>query len=70
MTHGQEVVSSNPYTVYWMDVSDASYYIQTIKITKIKVAKWGTPNKIFFKCSEIQLPEKKLIYLIMISFVR
>jgi hypothetical protein len=28
-----------------MDVSDASYYIQTVKITKIKVAKWGTPKK-------------------------
>jgi hypothetical protein len=26
-----------------MDVSDASYYIQ--ENTKIKVAKWGTPNK-------------------------
>jgi hypothetical protein len=28
-----------------MDVSDGSYYIQTMKITKIKVAKWGTPKK-------------------------
>ena len=28
-THDQEVLSSNPGTVYWMDVSDASYYIQT-----------------------------------------
>jgi hypothetical protein len=27
-----------------MDVSDASYYINP-KITKIKVAKWGTPKK-------------------------
>jgi hypothetical protein len=27
-----------------MDVSDASYYI-TPKITKIKVAEWGTPKK-------------------------
>jgi hypothetical protein len=32
-----------------MDVSDASYYIQTMKITKIKVAKWGTPKKYFKK---------------------
>ncbi len=32
-----------------MDVRDASYYIQTMKITKIKVAKWGTPKKIFKK---------------------
>ncbi len=43
MAHDQEVVSSNPGTVYWMDVSDASYYIQ--ENTKIKVAKWGTPKK-------------------------
>jgi hypothetical protein len=27
MTHNQEVVGSNPCTKYWMDVSDASYYI-------------------------------------------
>jgi hypothetical protein len=39
-------LSSNPDTVYWMDVSD---YIQTMKITKIKVAKWGTPKKYFKK---------------------
>jgi hypothetical protein len=39
MAHDQEVVSSNPGTVYWMDVSDASYYIH--ENTKIKVAKWG-----------------------------
>ncbi len=38
-------LSSNPDTVYWMDVSDASYYIQTMKITKIKVAKCSTPKK-------------------------
>jgi hypothetical protein len=30
-------------SVYWMDVSDASYYI--IEKLKIKVAKWGTPKK-------------------------
>jgi hypothetical protein len=28
MAHDQEIVSSNPGTVYWMDVSDASYYIK------------------------------------------
>jgi hypothetical protein len=28
-----------------MDVSDASYYIKHTKITKIKVAEWGTPKK-------------------------
>jgi hypothetical protein len=33
-----------------MDVSDASYYINSYtKITKIKVAEWGTPIKIFKK---------------------
>jgi hypothetical protein len=25
--HDQEVVGSNPSSVYWMDVSDAGYYI-------------------------------------------
>jgi len=39
-------VGSNPGTVYWMDVSDAITYT---KITKIKVAEWGTPKKIFLK---------------------
>ncbi len=43
MAHDQEVVVSNPDTVYWMDVSVASYYI--IETRKIKVAKWGTPKK-------------------------
>ncbi len=41
----------NPGTVYWMVVSDASYY--NGKIMKIKVAKWDTPEKVFkkkFKC--------------------
>jgi len=29
MAHGQEVLGSNPGTVYWMGVSDdASYYIK------------------------------------------
>ncbi len=43
MAHDQEVVGSNPGTVYWMDVSDASCYIQ--ENTKIKVAEWGKPKK-------------------------
>jgi hypothetical protein len=44
MAHDQEVVGSNPGTVYWMDVSDdASYYIK--EKLKIKVAKWGIPKK-------------------------
>ncbi len=38
-----EVVGSNPGTVYWMDVSVASYYIK--EKLKIKVAKWDTPKK-------------------------
>jgi hypothetical protein len=38
-----------PFTIYWMDVNNASYYIQTMKIKKIKVAKWGTPKKLLKK---------------------
>jgi hypothetical protein len=45
-THNQEDVGSNPDTVYWMDVSVASYYIER-KI--IKEAKWGTPKKNILK---------------------
>jgi hypothetical protein len=40
-------MGSNPCTVNWMDVSDASYYV--IKKMETKVAKWGTPKKIFEK---------------------
>jgi hypothetical protein len=43
MAHDQEVVGSNPDTVYWMDVSIAFYYI--LEKQKIKVAKGGTPKK-------------------------
>jgi hypothetical protein len=32
-----------------MDVSDDSYYRTYKKITKIKVAEWGTPKKYFLK---------------------
>jgi hypothetical protein len=39
MARDQEILGSNPSTVYWMDVSDASYYIK--EKFKIKVAKWG-----------------------------
>jgi hypothetical protein len=38
MANDQEVMGSNPGTIYWMDVSEAIYYIH-MKITKIKVAK-------------------------------
>jgi hypothetical protein len=56
MTYVQEVLSLNPGTVYWMDVSDASYYMKHTKITKIKVAEWGTPKKYFRKKREIEQP--------------
>jgi hypothetical protein len=48
MAHDQEVVGSNPGTVYWMDVSDL-LAITLKKIWKIKVAKLGTPKKSFKK---------------------
>ncbi len=37
--HDQEVVGSNPGTVYWLDVSDASYYV------KRKLRKLRQPNE-------------------------
>jgi hypothetical protein len=43
-THDQEVVGSNPSTVYWMDVSDASYYIH--KNNKNKGSGMGQTKKI------------------------
>ncbi len=49
-THDQEVLSSNPGTVYWMDVSDASYYIQKpMKINENKGSQMGHTKKIFKK---------------------
>jgi hypothetical protein len=48
MDHDQDVMGLNPSIVYWiwMDVSDASYYINSYtKIMKIKGAKWGTPKE-------------------------
>jgi hypothetical protein len=47
MAHDQEVVGSNPGTVYWMDISDLLAF--TFKKLKIKVAKWGTPKKYLIK---------------------
>jgi hypothetical protein len=44
MVYDQEVMGSNPGTVYWMDVSDL-LAITLKKNWKIKVAKWGTPKK-------------------------
>jgi hypothetical protein len=47
MAHDQEIVGSNPGTVYWMDVSDASYYI--VEILKNKGSQMGHTKKIFKK---------------------
>jgi len=44
------VKGSNPGTVYWIVVSEASYY--NIKLTKIKVAKCGKPKKYVYKSLE------------------
>jgi hypothetical protein len=44
MDHDQEVLGSNPGTVYWMDVSDLLAITLKEKL-KIKVAKWGKPKQ-------------------------
>ncbi len=44
--HVQEVVGSNP-AVYWMDVSDASYYIH--ENNENKGSRMGHTKKIFKK---------------------
>jgi hypothetical protein len=48
-------VGLNPGTVYWIDVSYASYYVK-IKM-EIKVAKWGTPKNIFKKTKKNTIPD-------------
>ncbi len=48
--HVQEVMNSNPSTVYWTGVSTASYYV--MNKMEIKVDKWGTPKKIVYKIIE------------------
>jgi hypothetical protein len=53
MAQDQEIMGSNPGTIYWMDVSDASYYI--IEKLKIKVAKWGTPKKYLKKSKRVSV---------------
>jgi hypothetical protein len=45
MAHDQEIVGSNHGTVYWMDVSNASYYIQ--EKMKNKGSQMGHTKKIF-----------------------
>jgi hypothetical protein len=41
------LVGISPTTVYWTDVSHATYYIK--EKLKIQVAKWGTPKKYLIK---------------------
>ncbi len=43
MAHDQDVLISNPGTLYWMDVSDTCFYV--ISKMEIKVAKYATPKK-------------------------
>jgi hypothetical protein len=50
MAHNQEIMGLNPDTVYWIDVSVASYYINIHKqkIAKNKGTLMGYTKKIFF----------------------
>jgi hypothetical protein len=45
MAHNQEVVGSNPGTIYWMDVSDACYYINTHQNNENKGSQMGHTKK-------------------------
>ena len=45
----QEIVGSNPGTVYWMDVSDASYYIKKPENNENKGSRMGHTKKILKK---------------------
>jgi hypothetical protein len=47
MAHDQEVMGSNPGTIYWMDVSDDRYYIQ--ENNENKGSKMGHTKKKSFK---------------------
>jgi hypothetical protein len=51
MAHYHEVVSLNPGTVYWMDVSDASYYIH--KNNENKGSQMGHTKKKYLKKLDI-----------------
>jgi hypothetical protein len=55
MAHDQEVVGSNPDTVYWMDVSNASYYINIQENNKNKGSRTGQTKKIFLKKLPIKI---------------
>jgi hypothetical protein len=60
MAHDQEVVGSNPSTIYWMDVSDAtSYYIQ--ENNENKGSRMGHTKKNILKKSNLQF---------MVSFLK
>jgi hypothetical protein len=43
-----------------MDVSDAKLLHCTLRITKIKVAKWGKPKKIFKKIKRLALLKNQI----------
>ncbi len=47
MAHDQKIVGSNPGSLYWMDVSNASYYI--VEKLKNKGSQMGHTKKIFWK---------------------
>jgi hypothetical protein len=49
LAHDQEVMGSNTGTVYWMDVSNASYYINAHENNKNKGSQMGHTKKIFLK---------------------
>ncbi len=53
MAHDQGVVGLNPGTVYWMDVSDASYYIQENKENKGR--RMGHTKKKNYKKTDLKL---------------
>jgi hypothetical protein len=56
MAHDQEVVGLKPDTVYWMDVSNASYYIQ--ENNENKGSQTGHTKKIFKKRKMLDIGTK------------
>jgi hypothetical protein len=57
------IMGSTPGTVYWMDVRDANYYINT-KITKKRKRNMGSQKKIvsnFFTDSLKSYKERKVL---------
>jgi hypothetical protein len=49
MAHDQEVVGSNPDTVYWMGGSNASYYTNIHAINENKGSQMGHTKKKLLK---------------------